>query len=54
MDPLAVFLFLALLALAILAAAALLSQPGQRRCPSCDAPVAVTARACRSCGYAFV
>lgn len=53
MEPLAVYVFLVILALAIVAAAALFSKPAKRRCPGCREDLAITARLCRRCGYAF-
>ena len=53
MDPIVLYLGAVVIALAILAVAMALSPAARRRCPSCDAPVAIGVRACR-CGYAFV
>ena len=53
MNPLILYLclvsgavFIGLMALAVI-------KPHQRRCPGCDENVAMAARGCRGCGYAF-
>jgi ribosomal protein L40E len=53
MNPLVIYLALVGAAIAIAVAAMFHSRPPTRSCPRCDDDVAVTARGCRSCGYAF-
>lgn len=52
MDPIVLYAGVVAAALLILAVAMAFSPTPKRRCPSCERPVAIAARACR-CGYAF-
>jgi hypothetical protein len=53
MNPLVIYLGLVAMAIVIALIAMLFSRPATRSCPGCDEAVAVSARGCRSCGYAF-
>ena len=50
MDPLFIYLGLALLGLVLFGVVSGVSKGAVRRCPSCDEDVSVHARACRHCG----
>jgi hypothetical protein len=51
MDPIVLYAGFVALALLVLAIATLLSPAAKRDCPNCAGPLALTARACRRCGY---
>ena len=53
MDPIVLYAGFVALALLVLAIATLLSPAAKRACPNCTGPLALTARACRRCGYAL-
>jgi predicted amidophosphoribosyltransferase len=53
MDPIVLYVGFVVLALLVLAIATLLSPAAKRDCPNCAGPLALTARACRRCGYAL-
>jgi hypothetical protein len=53
MDPLFLYLGLAVLGLALFAAVSGVAKGTMRRCPGCDEDVSFTARKCRHCGYGF-
>jgi hypothetical protein len=52
-DPVILYVLLALGGLLLFGAVSGVAKGHQRRCPGCDADVDVHARACRSCGYRF-